>query len=173
LPRYRLSVEDPQADQALTSFWRLFSTIRLYRQLGTAQAEAAYSTLFIGWSIGMSWRDALDTALSDTLADQLQVLARDEQRVLLAFIEHANEPERFTERVNAILALLPNSRQVAHLSHLRLADPVPGADSIDDTGGGLTAAQLGRLFDLGDQLTIDSSGVFARRLMAFVNERGL
>lgn len=174
LTRYQLAVEDTQARTTLASFWRIFSAIRIYRQLGTAQAEAAYSALFTGWSIGMSWSDALDSALADTLADQLQVLSRDEQRVLLAYLEHATDIERFTERLRQLLLTLPVPRQITHLTHLKTADTNPGDDPIDDTSTtSITAAQVGRLFDCGDSLLVSATGLFARRLRAFTAQRGL
>ncbi len=167
---------DPVGDvaQVLSSFWRIFTAIRVYRQLGTAQAEAVYTEVFAGKSIGMRWAEALDTALADVLADQLQVLARDEQRVLLAFIERADSAEQFAADVRKILEKMPGQRQMAHLSQLRAADPAPGDDPIDDMDvAKLRPAQLVRLFDLGAPLVIGQNGLFTRRLRAFVNERGL
>ncbi len=160
--------------QVLASFWRIFTGIRVYRQLGTAQAEAVYTELFAGRSIGLSWSEALDTALADVLADQLQVLARDEQRVLIAFLEQPQSAEHFATAVSKIMEKLPGQRQMAHLSQLRAADPVPENDPIDDMDVvKLQPAQLARLFDLGVSLVIDPNGLFTRRLRAFVNERGL
>jgi MoxR-like ATPase len=160
--------------QVLASFWRIFTAIRVYRQLGTAQAEAVYTELFAGRSIGLSWSEALDTALADVLADQLQVLARDEQRVLLTFIERADSADQFAADVRKILEKMPGQRQMAHVSQLRSADPAPGDDPIDDMDvSKLRPAQLARLFDLGTPLVISQTGLFARRLRAFVNEHGL
>lgn len=172
--RYQLAIDDAEARHALTSLWQLFSAIRIYRQLGTAQAEAACSALFAGRSVGMGWTEALDSALSDTLADQLQVLTRDEQRMLLAFIECAGEPERFAEQCSQILGQVPISRLAAHLSHFSGADPDPGDDPIDEADlAKLTVLQLGRLFALDIPLLLESSGLFARRLRTFISERGL
>jgi hypothetical protein len=175
--RYQISTAAPQVSQVLASFQAVFKAIRVYRQMGTAQAEAAYTALFTGWYIGMTWTEALDAALCDTLADQLQVLARDEQRLLLAFIECTGEPEQFTEQCRHILTLLPVSRQMAHLAQLKAADEYPGDDPddrIDDTDHTrITQTQLERLFDLHTPLLINANGLFARRLQAFINERGL
>jgi MoxR-like ATPase len=155
--------ETGAAAQTLDSFWRIFRAVRVYRQLGTAQAEAACSAMFSGQLIGMSWEDALDSALADTLADQLQVLSRDEQRALLAYLRHAADPEAFATRLKALLAdTTTAARQRAHLGLLRL-----------ENLSQLSATSLGERFLLGQALRIPASGAFERRLEAFVNERGL
>ncbi|MBK9713215.1 MAG: AAA family ATPase [Kouleothrix sp.] len=172
LVRYEVEVSDDMAGLVLTSLWRVFEAARIYRQLGTAQAEATYAALFAGHAVGMTWPRALDAALADTLADQLQVLARDEQRVLLAFLEHSDNAEQFAVNVHKILEKMPGQRQMAHLSQFRQAER--GDASIDDTElPKLTTSQLARIFDLTELLAIDGRGLFARRLRAFVNERGL
>ncbi|HEU4322708.1 MAG TPA: AAA family ATPase, partial [Roseiflexaceae bacterium] len=171
--RYRLDVQDPEARAALDSFWRLFTAIRLYRQLGTAQAEAAYAALLTGYSIGMGWAAALDAALADTLADQLQVLARDEQRALLAAIEHADAPQELRERLEKILGQLPIPRQSAHLAQLKAAEG-PDAPPINDMDpASLSVEQVRYLFGVDPQRVLPAQGLFANRLRAFVNERGL
>ena len=173
--RYQLDVENDEARAALHSFWRLFSAIRLYRQLGTAQAEAVYTALLTGRGIRMSWSVALDSALADTLADQLQVLARDEQRVLLAAIEHAANPEALKTRIVQILERLPGPRQSAHLSQLK-AHETTSAPAIDDMSpASLDVEQVRYLFgvDTSDPAVLSPQGLFANRLRAFVNERGL
>ncbi len=173
-PEYTLHWEDNDGAAVLAAFWRIFGTIRVYRQLGTAQAESVCSALFSGQVIGMRWNDALDAGLADTLADQLQVLTRDEQRVLLAYLDQAADPDRFAIEVRRILGNLPTARQAAHLSQLRSADPAPGNDPINEFDvAQLSAAQLSRIFDLGAALPIDGSSLFAQRLRAFVGERGL
>ena len=173
-PSYALTWDDTDGEAALESFWRIFGTIRVYRQLGTAQAEAVCSALFSGHVIGMPWDEALDSGLADTLADQLQVLTRDEQRVLLAYLDHADNPARFAERVRQILGGLPSARQVAHLAQLRGADHGPGGDAIDELDAArLSPAQLGRIFNLGAPLAVGGHGLFAQRVRAFVGERGL
>ena len=173
--RYRLDVHDDEARAALACFWRLFSAIRLYRQLGTAQAEAVYAALLTGRAIGMSWSSALDSALADTLADQLQVLTRDEQHVLLAAIEHAADPHALRERVVAILKRLPGPRQTAHLSQLKAHETAdaPGIDVMNPDS--LDVEQVRHLFgeDTGGPAILPSNGLFAGRLRAFASERGL
>jgi hypothetical protein len=61
------------------------------------------AALVSGHIIGMAWGDVLDWGLANTLADQLQVLTRDEQRVQLAYLNHTSNPTRFAERVNQSL----------------------------------------------------------------------
>lgn len=150
------------AAQALASFWRCFGAVRRYRQMGTAQAEAVCSALFSGHLIGMAWDESLDSALADVLADQLQVLARDEQRVILAYVRYAGDHVGFTAAVRRTLADLPLKRQQAHLNMLGLQT----LDELDPEG-------LNRLFGLGHDLNIAADGLFARRLEAFIHERGL
>ena len=173
-PSFTLTWDDPDGATASAAFWRIFGAIRVYRQLGTAQAEAVCSALFSGHVIGMPWDEALDAGLADTLADQLQVLTRDEQRVLLAYLDHAGDPARFAERVRQIVGGLPAARQLTHLAQLRSADHAPGSDVIDDVDAAkLSPAQLGRIFALGTPLVVSGRGLFAQRLRAFVGERGL
>ncbi|MEN9933722.1 MAG: hypothetical protein RLZZ387_301, partial [Chloroflexota bacterium] len=171
---YTITVADDSARAALASFWRIFRAIRVYRQLGTAQAESVISALLTGHSIGMEWPEALDTALADVLADQLQVMARDEQQVLLAYLSAAGSPPEFAQVARDVLSRFPGPRQTAHLAQLRHADASASQPPIDMANIALLdAAQLARVFDLGAPLTIDRQGLFARRLVAFVSERGL
>ena len=83
--QFHVRADSEEAGRALRSFERLFELIRLFRQLGTAQAIAVYINLFGGVRVGMNWEEALDSALSDSLADQLQVLDRDAQRFLYLY----------------------------------------------------------------------------------------
>ncbi len=150
------------AAQAFDSLWRLIRMVRVYRQLGTAQIETACGALLSGHLVGMEWPEALDSALADTLADQLQVLGRDEQRVLIAYLHHAAAPDTFAVRVRDVLAELPAARQRAHLALLGLR-----------TLAELDEATLGRAVALGSPLLITGTGWFARRLSGFLAERGL
>jgi hypothetical protein len=183
---YTLTIDSDSAAEAAAmcaGVQRIFTAIRVYRQLGTAQVEAVYTTLFTGRVVGMEWGVALDTALADTLADQLQVLGRDEVRVLLAFLEHAADAGTFRAAVVAILEQMPIPRQIAHLTHLEMVrqslgelamgnDGIPPIDTRDVKK--LTEAQLAGVFGVGEPgLPIGSGGVFARRVAAFVSERGL
>ncbi len=165
--RYQLETS-ASTPAVLDDCWRIFHAIRVYRQLGTAQAEAVYATLFAGCAVGMSWEEALDSALADVLADQLQVLTKDEQRVLLAYLEHAADSATFTTAVQQIIKRLPAPRQHAHLSQLKQHNQAIHDSSIDQ----LSADQLQRVFELGP-LHINHHGEFAQRLRSYVQERGL
>jgi 5-methylcytosine-specific restriction protein B len=160
-----LTLRDSSAQAVLTSFWNMYWAIRNYRQLGTAQANTLIQTLFTGVAVGMTWPQALDSALADVLADQLQVLARDEQRTLLAYIRYADQPERFVESVRAILNEVPAQRRRLHLNQLQLED--------NDQKRLVDLHDLSKVFDLTMKLSIEANGVFAKRLEAFINERGL
>jgi MoxR-like ATPase len=167
---YHAAYDDEEAAAAVAGFWRIFQAIRVYRQMGTAQAEMVLATLFSGHSIGMAWADALDSALADVLADQLQVLARDEQRVLLDYLAHAADPARFGERVRAILVEASDMRQEAHLNALVLSGAVAEGATV---AARRAALDLSGAFELGPALPIDEKGLFGRRLQAYIDERGL
>jgi hypothetical protein len=172
--RYTVQTDDSALARVLRDLWRIFSAIRVYRQLGTAQAQAVYSALLTGSNVGMDWTTALDAALADTLADQLQVLSRDELRVLLAFLAHAAEADQFTAQVHTILHAMPGPRQLAHLSLLKDAAPNGATPLLDPAKlASLSAAHLDALFDLGEPLLLNTQSLFARRVQAFVSERGL
>lgn len=161
--------DDTVARTALAGFWRIFESARVYRQFGTAQAEATYRTLLAGRAAGFDWSKALDSALADTLADQLQVIARDELRVLLALLVHPTDSEALRKAIVDILNSLSAPRQSAHLLRLRLFDP-----SIDSARPeALTGIQVQLIFGQPAPLAIPPDGLFARRLIAFVNEQGL
>ena len=168
--RYTISADaDPAARTASDQFWRIFAAVRIYRQLGTAQAEAGYRDFLAGRAVGMAWERALDAALADTLADQLQVIARDELRVLLALIAHPEDSAALHDSISTILSRLSGPRQSAHLLQLRLIEP-----SIDpNRPEALTELQVRAIFGPPAPLGITPDGLFARRLSAFVSEQGL
>ena len=118
----------------------------------------------------MAWPDALDSALADVLADQLQVLARDEQEVLIAYLARAGDPPAFLKDVLAVLADTSDTRQGAHLNALQLAGATSAGTTIADRRASL---DLGGAFALGDALPIRPDGLFGRRLRAYIDERGL
>mgnify|MGYP001028650433 CR=1 FL=1 len=152
---------DRQLEEAFDCLWRIFSAIRHYRQLGIAQAKSVCSALITGHLVRMKWHEALDAALADTLADQLQVLSRDRLRALLAYITYANNPNRFYEELSEILSKLHTPARLAHEAALRLS-----SDS-------LSLVALSERFHLDKELLIKPDGLFAGRLYAFVNEHGL
>jgi hypothetical protein len=173
--RYTWHSDDPEARAALASFWRIFRAIRVFRQLGTAQAVAVYGNLFTGRVLDMSWAEALDTALADALADQLQVLSRDEQRTLDAYIEHAGNATAFTGAIAAILKEIPAGRGATFLYALREADQQRnGSSSIAlESSGAPDAAQLGQVFELKERLQLPAASAFRSRLRDLIGERGL
>jgi hypothetical protein len=123
----------------------------------------------------MSWQEALDTALADTLADQLQVLTRDEQRTLDAYVEHAAATDTFQTAVDAICKDLPAGRRATFLHALKEADQQRhGSSDIDpDSHTSPTLEQLGRIFALGQPLQLPTPGAFRSRLRDVIGERGL
>ena len=175
LRRYRWHAESPEAEAAMTSFWRLFSAIRVFRQLGTAQIVAVYMNLLTGVRVGMPWEEALDTALADALADQLQVLSRDEQRTIDAMIEHAGQPAEFAGAVRAIVRELPPGRRAGYFYALRERDVATNgqSDIAVREDASLSDTQIARVFAVDTPLAIPHLGVFRRRLRDLIGERGL
>lgn len=165
--RYQISYDDQGLGAVVGAFWRIFRAIRVYRQLGTAQAEAVLTNMFSGKPSGMGWNDALDSALSDVLADQLQVLSRDEQQVILAFLDHAGSGDQFTGTVQTILRDTSAMRQHTHIDMLTRAGAI--TQGSDQVGG----VQIGGAFDLGEALPLDANSLFGRRLRSYINEQGL
>jgi 5-methylcytosine-specific restriction protein B len=159
---HHTSLIEPAGQQALVSFWDIFWAIRNYRQLGTAQAISSIQAILTGRAIGLTWQQALDSALADVLADQLQVLARDEQRALLLYLQYAADGEQFAQALHDMLSKCPSQRQQQHLSLFNLT-------KLEQ----LSASSLAPHFDLGQALQIQHTGIFAKRLQAFVNDRGL
>lgn len=158
---YVIEIADQQLEATFNALWRILGAIRNYRQLGVAQAKAVCMALITGHLVNMEWSDALDAALADTLADQLQVLSRDRLRTLLAYLKHSNNSRAFFDEFSDILAKLHAPARLAHESALRLL-----GDNYDD-------AALGERFDFSSELPIKVDSLFARRLFAFVNEHGL
>jgi 5-methylcytosine-specific restriction enzyme B len=175
LARYHYRAESEAAEAAMASFWRLFSAIRVFRQLGTAQIIAVYLNLLTGVRVGMAWDEALDTALADALADQLQVLSRDEQRTVDALVEHAGQPPEFASALRAIVHDMPSGRRAAYLYALRERDAAVNEHSDiavrEDTL--LTDTQITRVFAVVEPLALPKLGIFRRRLRDLIGERGL
>jgi len=173
--RYRARANDP-ARPALDAFWRIFSAIRVFRLLGTAQALAVYQNLFAGVLAEMSWPESLDAALADSLADQLQVLTRDEQRILAAYIEYGSDAAAFTIAVTGVLSTVPEGRRQTLLRTLMEADyRAGGTTSIAPDAAGAAAtlpAELVRVLQPGTDLQLPPSSLFRRRLRELIGERG-
>lgn len=180
-PVHEVRNEATEVAETLNSFWRIFEAIRVFRQLGTAQAEAVFTNLFAGVLVGLSWPEALDTALADSLADQLQVLNRDEQRILLAYLDYADDAKQFLEEVQKILGRLPQNRRPVLLRTFYEAEQQRSEDRTGTIATGeddhkkLSAQQLSRVFNTISKLTLPaaSTGVFYNRLSNLMNERGL
>jgi MoxR-like ATPase len=103
--------------------WPLFEVIRIYRQLGTAQAiklvsQVITTSLLQSLTTEEQWMDALDMAFCDTIADQLQVLHPDELEVLTWVLKY--DAATFSEKYNTFLARLASKprRLNAHLEAL-------------------------------------------------------
>jgi 5-methylcytosine-specific restriction enzyme B len=173
--RYELDVHDTNADAALRDFWNLFSAIRVFRQLGTAQVIACYTNMFAGVLISaMNWPEALDTALADSLADQLQVLNRDEQQLLEDYLDHAGNADAFAAAVNKRLKNVSGGRLRGLLHALREAEQLRhGTSSISLDAKQLDAQQLGQVFELGNSIDLSAPSIFRARLRDLIGERGL
>jgi hypothetical protein len=173
--RYTWHSDRQEVQAALESFWRIFRAIRVFRQLGTAQAVAVYGNLFTGRVLEMPWADALDTALADALADQLQVLTRDEQRTLDAYVEHAGDAEQFRHAVESIFKELATGRGMSFLYALREADRQRHgtSDIVPDSATAPTVEQLERVFAVGHALQLPAASAFRSRLRDVIGERGL
>ena len=171
---------------AFETAWRIFEVIRIYRQLGTAQAIALLRHMLIAgilqdYKTSDEWiGKALDEALCDTLADQLQVLLPDEIEVLLLYL--TSEQSAFTERYNVLLARLTSTPQRLYGQLLSLSNVNNANDApfLSDEQVELFASQgnptldgrlLTQLFHL-DQLHIRLP-LFTKRVRAFKVERGL
>ena len=161
-------VATDEAKDTLESFWQIFSAIRVYRQLGTAQIEAMFVTILAGVAIGESWTSALDAAFADVLADQLQVLNKDELRVIVALIKNAGDSTKLLDDIKE-LKLSP-AREQAHIAQLQTIDPNITAQKLEN----VTTAQLKAVFG-SDQtnLLTNTSSIFVPRLQALISERGL
>ena len=179
--RYIVSFAQPDnlAKQALESFWRIFEAIRVFRQLGTAQVTAVYTNLFTGVLTGMNWQTSLDAALANSLADQLQVLNRDEQHILAALVEYAGDAEGFLKQFKEIISKMPSGRRPGFLQMLREAEKLRNRNVATiqiDEGAEKTLGlnEIKRVFAIERPLALpESNGIFLRRLYNLLSERGL
>ncbi len=169
---------------AFDAAWCLFEVIRIYRQLGTAQAISLFRHMLIsgilqGYTTREAWiEQALDTALCDTVSDQLQVLIPDEIETLLSYL--TTEHTSFAHKYHDILHRLASSRIYAQLLAL--------GSVINDQGQPfLSNGQIEHIIAadtpqvpapiLNDLFHLDSPPArlpqFARRLLGFKAARGL
>lgn len=153
----------------------LFTAIRVYRRLGTAQVQALYRALLTGQQSGLDWQTALDAALADTLADQLQVLMPDEVQILLAMLQAQGDAAAFTAQMHAFLDELPLPRRETQLAHLHAALPLPATADSNAAAqiGALEPGYLAQVFVLPQQRVPLADGLFAQRLRQFVSSNGL
>lgn len=171
---------------AFEAAWRCFEIIRIYRQLGTAQAISLVRHMLIAgilqsYTTTEEWiGKALDTALCQTIADQLQVLLPDEIDVLLLAL--ASERTGFSTAYNRLLANLADRPQRLYGQLLRLnsASDERGVaylsdaevESIAQSNKPEIASEiLAGLFHL--HAPAYRLPQFTRRLRAFKAERGL
>jgi hypothetical protein len=169
--------------------WSLLECIRIYRQLGTAQAITLFqATLIEGMTEGYgdldAWSGALDAALCDTVADQLQVLLPDELEMVLLYLNHLNhtlDQNGFVRQVRRLMARLESTRRrAAHLDALGLVLGEDGrpilpdheiANLLEQDEPAIGAAYLVALFNLGQPRV--ALPLFARRLRASKAEHSL
>ncbi len=173
---YALSVEDSEAETALTSLWRIFRVLRYFRQFGTAQLVALLTNLFVGRLIRMPWSEALDTAFADSLADQLQVLTRDEQQLIVHFLTLAGDSALFTGKLQDMLKTgRTNGRRAAILRALRDTEIAHfGMSTIEpESEQALSDSQIVALFDPATPLALPPNGIFLARVRNLIGERGL
>ncbi|EFH84759.1 AAA family ATPase [Ktedonobacter racemifer] len=119
--------------------WPLFETIRVYRQLGTAQAIALTSQLLTPGLLQdekteEAWQEMLDIAFRDTIADQLQVLLSDELEVLTWCLKL--EASKFIDKYNTMLMNMRGKKRrlIAHLEALSIVVNEQGKQLITDEG---------------------------------------
>lgn len=173
------------AREVCEAAWRTLEVIRVYRQLGTAQAIALFRHLLIagvlqGYTSAPQWYAALDRALCDTVADQLQVLLPDELDALIWFA--TCDAATFMERYRALIERLraaSERRLAAQIDALAAVTADDGAPLMSDDDisrllageAALTDAVLTAVFRLdAPRFTLPQ---FARRLRAYKTERGL
>ena len=169
---------------AFEDTWRLFEVIRIYRQLGTAQAISLLRHMLItgllqGFETRQVWiEQALDAALCDTVADQLQVLMPDEIEILLSYL--STDRASFADKYHDILRHLAGSRIYAQLLALGgvindQGQPFLRDEQIEQIAAADTpqvpAAILEDLFHLDSPRT--RLPQLTRRLRVYKAERGL
>ncbi len=174
----------PVFHEAFEAAWRIFEVIRIYRQLGTAQAISLFQHMLIAgilqdYNTREAWiEQALDAALCDTLADQLQVLLPDEIEALLLYL--TTDHTAFSEAYNSLLGKLTPNRLYGQLLSMGNVTGSDGQAVLTDEEIEQIAAQnqpavapskLSTLFHLA--YPTYKLPQFTRRLRTFKTERGL
>lgn len=167
------------------SAWCLLDIIRIYRQLGTAQAISLVCHMLIagilqGYATRDEWMIVLDAALCDTIADQLQVLLPDEIEALLLAL--TCERPAFGAAYNHLLSGLVDRQQRLYGQLLSLGNisdehgvPYLSDEEIEACAHSnppvVAEQKLSAIFHLDAPLY--RLPQFTRRLRAFKAERGL
>lgn len=172
--------------EAFETAWCLFEVIRIYRQLGTAQAISLVRHMLIAgilqsYTTREEWiGQALDAALCDTIADQLQVLLPDEIDVLLLAL--TCQLEDFSAAYNRLLSSLADRQQrlygqllalgrVSDESSVTYLSDEEIEEIVQSHQPAVAPEKLTGLFNLSTPL--HRLPQFTRRLRAFKAERGL
>ena len=177
----------PALQTSVSFLWNTFEVIRIYRQLGTAQAIALLRQMLVAGVVQRfttveQWVKAFDLALCDTVADQLQLLLPDELEVLINAFTAPNAAT-FTSQLNAtLLRLLGSPRrlaaQIAALNAVVQSDgsPIVTLEEDLDRYSDRNPPQLSES-DVVALFHWQNAGyalpAFVRRLRAFRAERGL
>jgi hypothetical protein len=178
--------EQSPFQEAFETAWNIFEVIRIYRKLGTAQAITLIRHMLIAgilqeFTTQEAWiGQALDEALCDTVADQLQVLLPDEIEALLLYL--TLEPAEFSKAYNALLGRLVSLPQRLYGQLLSLGSICnnTGQPFLSDTEVEQIMTQdrpavqsecLTSLFHLNE--THHNLPLFRHRLRTFKVERGL
>jgi MoxR-like ATPase len=167
--------------------WNVFEVIRVYRRLGTAQAIALTKQMFIKAlfrNIDEPLRAiAVDEALCDVIADQLQILTPHELKVLYWYIRGDSEAN-FIRQYNEELANLKLSSKRRLQEQLEVLSTVARENGV----AWLEEREIERLLASNDPPEIARDvlhGIFhlnqgrpalpqlVRRLRAYRSERGL
>jgi MoxR-like ATPase len=172
---------------AFAAAWDIFEIIRIYRQLGTAQAITLMRHILIegilqSYSTPEEWiEQALDAALCDTIADQLQVLLPDEIESLLLYL--TTEHDTFSTAYNKLLGRLSSAPQrlygqlfsLSSILHDETGQPLLSALQVeqiaDQDRPEISQELLTKIFHLKKPAYRLSQ--FARRLRTFKSERGI
>jgi hypothetical protein len=165
--------------------WSIFEVIRIYRQLGTAQAIAMLQQMLIQGILEHAhtydeWSKALDRALCNTIADQLQVLLPDEVEVLHTYltVDHTH----FSDAYHTLLADLASTPQRLYGQLLALGNVHDSHDQafledakieqiVTQDHPQIASELLTQLFHL--DCASYALPQFTRRLRTFKAERGL
>ena len=162
--------------------WRLIEVVRVYRQLGTAQLIALMRAILIsglmqGYMTPEQWRNVLDEALCDTIADQLQILLPDELHVLYWYVtvNRADFISRYNRQLEQLRRDSPRRLRTHYAALARVRDDndesVFALPTIDDESSipEIQDPVLAIVFHLDETPPVLKQ--FARRLESFIYEQ--